>query len=70
MLEVKDKDVSAIKTINTINYIKNSFSTSNFLSEIESYKLFVLEKSEYQGLSILEDIKKTFNKTSFILLTD
>ena len=70
MLEVKDKDVSAIKTINTINYIKNSFSTSNFLSEIESYKLFVLEKSEYQGLSILEDIKKTSNFTKLYNFID
>lgn len=70
MLEVKDKDVSAIKTINTINYIKNSFNTSNFLSEIESYKLFVLEKSEYQGLSILEDIKKTLNFTKLYNFID
>ena len=70
MLEVKDKDVSAIKTINTINYIKNSFNTSNFLSEIESYKLFVLEKSEYQGLSILEDIKKTSDFTKLYNFID
>ena len=61
MLEVKDKDVSAVKVINTLNYLHNNFSSTNFLNELKSYKLFVLEKSEYKGLSILKDIKKETN---------
>jgi UV DNA damage endonuclease len=61
MLEVKDKEVSAIKTINSINFINNKFSDIEFLKEIKSYKLFVLEKSDYQGISKLKDIKSQNN---------
>lgn len=59
MLEVKDKDVSAIKAINSLQLHKKHFSQANYLNEIESYKLFALEKNEYQGLSKLEDLKKS-----------
>lgn len=61
MLEVKDKEVSTIKTINSVNFLKNNFSHINFSSEIEAYKLFVLEKLDYDGLSKLKDIESQNN---------
>lgn len=70
MLEVKDKEVSAIKTINSINFLKNNFSSINFLTEIESYKLFVLEKLDYSGLSKLKDIDSQNNFIKLYKFTD
>lgn len=56
MLEVKDKEVSTIKAINSVNFLNNNFSNINFSTEIEAYKLFALEKLDYCGLSKLKDI--------------
>ena len=36
MLEVKDKEVSTIKTINSMNFLNNNFSYINFLNEIDA----------------------------------
>lgn len=61
MLEVKDKEVSAIKAINSINYLNNNFSYIDYLNEIQAYQLFVLEKYDYSGISKLKDIKPQNN---------
>lgn len=70
MLEVKDKEVSAIKTINSINFLKGNFSNINFSTDIESYKLFVLEKLDYDGLSKLKDIGSQNNFIKLYNFTD
>lgn len=70
MLEVKDKEVSAIKTINSLNFLNNNFSYINFINEVEAYKLFVLEKLDYDGLSKLKDLSTQNNFIKLYNLID
>ena len=46
MLEVKDKDFSAIKIINLIKESQNALTEIDILMEIERYKLYLIEKGE------------------------
>lgn len=46
MLEVKDKDFSAIKIINLIKESQNALTEIDILMEIERYKLYFTEKGE------------------------
>ena len=47
MTEVKDKDFSAIKCINSIKELNNSLSYNNKLNELLSYKYYLKEKGTY-----------------------
>lgn len=62
MLEVKDKDFSAIKTINLIKESQNALTEVDRLMEIERYKLYLIEKGEdilkkAKDLILFSDIK-------------
>lgn len=62
MLEVKDKDFSAIKTINLIKESQNALTEVDRLMEIERYKLYLIEKGEdifkkAKDLILFNDIK-------------
>ena len=43
MLEVKDKDISAIKCINSLKEINKTLNSKAYREEIENYKLLLLQ---------------------------
>ncbi len=58
MTEVKDKDFSAIKTINLLNELRGNLSEKSKTKELESYKYYLKEKG-----------KDIFEKSKYILNT-
>lgn len=59
MLEVKDKNISAIKVLNSISELSNTPSISSLNSEFDKYKFILLEQGD-----------TTFNKASSIINND
>lgn len=59
MTEVKDKDFSAIKTINLLSELKGTLSEESKIKELESYKYYLKEKG-----------KDIFEKSKYILNTE
>lgn len=59
MTEVKDKDFSAIKTINLLSELKGTLSEKSKIEELESYKYYLKEKG-----------KDVFEKSKYILNTE
>lgn len=62
MLEVKDKDISAIKCINSLKELSNTLNNNEILNEFEKYLLLILEHT----CSL--DISSFKNETSIINL--
>ncbi|AYE33478.1 UV DNA damage repair endonuclease UvsE [Clostridium septicum] len=56
MLEVKDKNISAIKAVNSILELSNALLKENIDTEFKNYKFILLEQGEnilYEGYNIL-----------------
>lgn len=47
MLEVKDKDISTIKALNILKELKKNFSNEEMISEINNYKLLLLQYDSF-----------------------
>ncbi len=56
MLEVKDKDISAIKCINSLKEINKTLNSKAYREEIENYKLLLLQHDK--------DFQKNLNSFS------
>lgn len=69
MLEVKDKDISAIKVINTLKELEGNLPPTVLYSELSFYKYFLLEKSQYHfdtAFSIVENDKSILKLYKYI----
>lgn len=63
MLEVKDKNISCIKVLNSIEELEGEFQIDSLNSELDKYKFFFEEKK-----SLLQDFDSINNLHSFIQL--
>lgn len=70
MLEVKDKDISTIKAINTLNYLQNKKTSTTLADELNSYELYILEKDGLPGFKKATDIANTDNFLDFYNYVD
>lgn len=61
MLEVKDKDVSAIKVINSLKSLNSDIDSDTFLLELYKYKLFFLERLGEKYIDIINNCKVNNN---------
>lgn len=70
MLEVKDKDISAIKANNYLLFIKNMLSNEIIKTEINNYSLFILERLGSTGFSKIQEIDNSLNLLNLYELVD
>lgn len=69
MLEVKDKDISAIKVVNTLNELQGKLKKQTLYSELAFYKYFLLEKGPSHfdvAFSIIENENSIQNFYKYI----
>ena len=70
MLEVKDKNISAIKVNNYLQFIKNMLSDEIIKREVNNYSLFILERLGSSGLSKIQEIEHSLDLLGLYELVD